>query len=103
MKRFWGRLWAWFLLKAFRPGNTKIGGVEVHPAEEILLAKVPDDLKPFELGYSRYCLSMKWDKSRKIANRKYFQAGWNSAIYFKAKGFVMTEQELELAERDKRK
>lgn len=97
------KFWAWFLNRAFRPRNPTIAGVEIHPAEELILANVPDDMKPFELGYSRYAINMKWDKATKIRNRKFFQAGWNSAVYFKAKLYVMTEKELELAERENRK
>lgn len=95
MKAFFQKIW----ILLFKP-QLRLGGMKIEPAEELLLAKVPKELWPFEIAYMRTAINSKWDKATKIRNRKYFVAGWNAAIFTKAKGYVMTEQELEKLERE---
>lgn len=88
----------WEIIKALFKKRTKFGGMVVEPAEEIFLRKVPREMWPFELAYSRMAVNSKWDTYTRLRNRKYFTAGWNAAIYCKAKLYVMSEKDLEKLE-----
>lgn len=96
------KFWKW-IFSFFKPPVAKINGVEIHEIEEAILQQFPKEMRPFELAYMRTALNMNWDKSTKIRNRKLFLAGWNAAVFVKAKRFVGTEADLQKIENENRK